>query len=148
MAILGLDPILLSIIIALTGVGLRTWWGMSANEIKRFDHRKFSQTIVIATLVSVVAVAGNIDLFPDTATPLQQLTFVVSQVGAIIGIDMAVKQGRKSLKKKNSDDESVGNDLINAEIEDYDDMVEDLPLEAPPQKQQNDSNTRKSEDDV
>lgn len=100
MQILGLDPIPLAIIIALVGIGLRTWWGMSDKDIKEFNIRAFSQTVIIGLLIAVVAVAGNIEVFPDDTTQLQQLIFLISQIGAIIGIDMGVKKGRKIIQNK------------------------------------------------
>ena len=132
--ILGLDSIQLVILIAVIGVGLRTFWGMDNKPLKSLDYRKLSQTAVIAILVSVVAVSGNVELISPEATELQQLVFISSQIAAIIGIDVAVKAGRKAIDNKRNSDENVEQDLLNTQIEDFDDMLEDLPQSAPPVK--------------
>jgi len=124
MQILGLEPIAAAIVISLIAVGLRTWWGMTDKDIREFNTRQFSQTVIIGLLIAVIAVAGNIDVFPEDVSDLQQLMFVISQISAIIGIDFAVKAGGKKIK--NTIKKPVEPD------EDFEDMLEDIPDEAPP----------------
>lgn len=124
MQILGLDPIPAAILISIIAVGLRTWWGMTDKDLKDFNVRALSQTVVIGLLIAVIAVAGNIEAFPEVSD-LQQLIFVVSQVAAIIGIDKAVKEGGKLITSKIK---KVPVDLD----EDFESMIEDIPDVAPP----------------
>lgn len=129
MIILGLDPITMAILISVFGIGLRTWWGMSDKDIKEFNVREFSQTVIIGLLIAIVAVAGNIEVFPDDVTQLQQLIFLISQVGAIIGIDMGVKKGRKTIQKKL---QKSRDEFFDDNKEDFEDS--DRPQEVPPGK--------------
>ena len=129
MQILGLDPILAAILISVFAVGLRTWWGMSDKDIKEFNIREFSQTLVIGLLFAVVAVAGNIEVFPEDVSQLQHLIFLISQVSAIIGIDMAVKKGRKTIQNKL---EKSKNEFFSNNEGDFE--KSDKPVEVPPGK--------------
>lgn len=130
MIILGLDPIPMAILISVFGIGLRTWWGMSDKDIKEFNVREFSQTVIIGLLIAIVAVAGNIEVFPDDVTQLQQLIFLISQVGAIIGIDMGVKKGRKTIQKRLQKSREEFFDDNEGDFEDA-----DRPEEVPPGKE-------------
>lgn len=129
MQILGIDPIPAAIIIALIAVGLRTWWGMTDKQVRDFNARAFTQTVVIGLLVALVTVSGNIEIFPSGASEIQQLMFVISQISAIIGIDLAVKQGKKKFSKKSNSSAKLNDD---DDDDSFEDMVEDLPDEAPP----------------
>lgn len=126
---LGLDPIPTAILISVVGIVLRTWWGMSDKDIKEFNIREFSQTVIIGLLFAVVAVAGNIEIFPDDTTQLQQLIFLITQVGAIIGIDMGVKKGRKTIQNKL---QKKRDGFFDDNEDDFD--VDDKPVEVPPGK--------------
>jgi len=130
MQILGLDPIPMAILIAVFAVGLRTWWGMSDKDMKEFNIRELSQTVVIGLLFAIVAVAGNIEVFPEDVSQLQQLIFLISQVSAIIGIDMAVKKGRKTIQNKL---EKSKNKFFSDNEGDFDES--DKPVEVPPGKE-------------
>lgn len=120
----------MAILISVFGIGLRTWWGMSDKDIKEFNIREFSQTVIIGLLIAVVAVAGNIEVFPDDVTQLQQLIFLISQVGAIIGIDMGVKKGRKTIQKRLQKSKEEFFDDNTGDFEDT-----DRPEEVPPGKE-------------
>lgn len=125
MQILGLDPIPAALLISLIAVGLRTWWGMTDKDLKDFNFRLLSQTIIIGLLIAIIAVAGNIEAFPNDVSDLQQLIFVVSQVAAIIGIDKGVKEGGKLLAGK------IKKAPVDPD-EDIESMLEEIPEEAPP----------------
>ena len=129
MQILGLDPIPMAILISVIAVGLRTWWGMSDKDIKEFNMREFSQTVIIGLLFAVIAVAGNIEVFPQDVSELQQLIFLISQISAIIGIDMAVKKGRKTIQNKLG---KKRDEFFEDNENDFDSV--DRPEEVPPGK--------------
>ena len=102
MEILGLNPILAAALVVIVGILLRTWWGLSGKQIKTFDFNLFSKTIVLNVLTSLPITATAISVIPHDTEPLGQLLFIITQLGAVIGIDKGMKTLVPAIAKTNN----------------------------------------------
>ena len=123
MEILGLDPVLLTVIICILGVSYRILTGMQGKKWSEFNPTMAATTFMLALVTSVGLVAPVIDALPDDMSSTMQLAAIAGQVAAIMGIDAGVRKGQKaaqSIKAKN--DQNV----LEEELEPIDDE-DDLP---------------------
>lgn len=123
MEILGLTPVLLTIIICIIGVSYRILTGMQGKKWSEFNPTMAATTFMLGIVTSVGLVAPVIDALPDDLDPVLQLAAVFGQIGLVMGIDAGVRKGQKvaeSIKAK-----KVQN-LSEEELEPIDDEA-DLP---------------------
>ncbi len=123
MQVLGLDPVLITIVICVIGVLYRILTGMAGKSWSEFNPTMAMTTFMLAFVTSVGLVAPVIDALPDDMDSTMQLAAVAGQVAAIMGIDAGVRKGQKaaqSIKAKKEEE------LLQEEPEPIDDP-EDLP---------------------
>lgn len=123
MQVLGLDPVLLTVIICVVGVSYRILTGMQGKKWSEFNPTMAATTFMLAIVISVGLVAPVIDALPDTMSPTMQLAAVAGQVAAIMGIDAGVRKGQKAAQVIKAKKEQ---NLLEEEPEPIDDP-DDLP---------------------
>ena len=96
MEILGLTPVLLTIIICVVGVSYRILTGMQGKKWSEFNPTMAMTTFMLGIITSIGLVAPVIDALPDDITPVIQLAAVVGQIGLVMGIDAGVRKGQKA----------------------------------------------------
>lgn len=95
MQVLGLDPVLLTVVICIIGVSYRIITGMAGKSWSEFNSTLAATTFMLALVTSVGLVAPIIDALPDDMSSTMQLSAVAGQVAAIMGIDAGVRKGQK-----------------------------------------------------
>lgn len=123
MEILGLDPVLLTIIVCVVGVSYRILTGMQGKKWSEFNPTMAATTFMLALVTSVGLVAPVIDALPDDMSSTMQLAAITGQVAVIMGIDAGVRKGQKAAQSIKAKKEQ---ELIEAELEPIDDES-DLP---------------------
>ncbi len=96
MQVLGLDPVLLTVIICIVGVSYRILTGMQGKSWSEFNPTMAATTFMLGIVTSIGLVAPVIDALPDDITPVIQLAAVVGQIGLVMGIDAGVRKGQKA----------------------------------------------------
>lgn len=95
MQVLGLDPVMVTVIICVVGVSFRIITGMAGKDWKEFSPVLALSTFMIGVVTSVGLVAPVIDALPENLNSTLQLAAVFGQIGLIMGIDSAVRKGQK-----------------------------------------------------
>lgn len=114
MEILGLSPVVMTILICVSGVSFRIFRGMQGKSIKEFKINLAITTLVLGVIVSIGLVAPVIEVIPDNDDELIQLQIVAAQLAVVIGVDSAVRKGYKKITKSD--------DTIPEPIDDPDDL--------------------------
>ena len=99
MEVLGLSPVLLTVIICIVGVGFQIITGMAGKSWKEFSPVLAMTTFMIGIVTSVGLVAPVINALPDDMDSTLQLAAVFGQIGLVMGIDTAVRKGQKISEK-------------------------------------------------
>ena len=123
MQVLGLDPVLVTVVICVIGVSYRILTGMAGKSWRMFNPTLAMTTFMLGIVTSVGLVAPVIDALPDDMDTTLQLTVVVGQIGLIMGMDAAVRKGQKTAQKIK---DKISQDISITEPEPIDD-VDDLP---------------------
>ncbi len=123
MQVLGLDPVLLTVVICIIGVSYRIITGMQGKKWSEFNPTMAATTFMLALVTSVGIVAPVIDALPDDMSPTMQLAAVAGQVAVIMGIDAGVRKGQKAAQSIKAKKEQ---NLLEEEPEPIDDP-DDLP---------------------
>ncbi len=123
MEILGLDPVLLTVIICIIGVSYRILTGMQGKKLSEFNPTMAATTFMLALVTSVGLVAPVIHALPSDMSSTMQLAVIAGQVAAIMGIDAGVRKGQKAAQAIKSKKEQ---NLLEEEPEPIDDES-DLP---------------------
>ena len=100
MQILGLDPLLVAVGISVIGVALRTWWGMIGKPRDELKPELIIQSLIIGLLVTTPIVGTAVSALPDDLDRMVQLIFIVTQIGAAIGLDKGAKAVITKTKEK------------------------------------------------
>ena len=107
MQVLGLDPVLITVIICVIGVSYRILTGMQGKSWSEFNPTMAMTTFMLGIVTSIGLVAPIIDALPDNLSSTLQLAAIVGQIGLVMGIDAGVRKGQKvaqSIKEKKSQD--------------------------------------------
>ena len=123
MEILGLDPVLLTVIICIVGVSYRILTGMQGKKWSEFNPTMAATTFMLGVVTSIGLVAPVIDALPDDLSSTLQMAVVVGQIGLVMGIDAGVRKGQKVAQKIKEKKEQ---NLLEEEPEPIDDES-DLP---------------------
>ena len=118
MQVLGLDPVLITVIICIIGVSYRILTGMQGKSWSEFNPTMAMTTFMLGIVTSIGLVAPVIDALPDDLSSTLQLAAIVGQIGLVMGIDAGVRKGQKvaqSIKEKKSQDIS---ELVPIDAED------------------------------
>lgn len=107
MQILGLDPVLITVVICVIGVLYQIITGMLGKSWKQFNPHLAATTFMLGIVTSIGLVAPVIDALPDDMSSTLQLAVIAGQVGLVMGIDAAVRKGQKVSNKIQSDLNSV-----------------------------------------
>jgi len=121
--VLGLDPVLLTVVICIIGVSYRILTGMAGKSWREFNPTLAMTTFMLALVTSVGLVAPVIDALPSDMSTTMQLAAVAGQVAAIMGIDAGVRKGQKAAQAVKN---KITNNLSAMEPEPIDDES-DLP---------------------
>jgi len=121
--VLGLDPVLVTILVCVIGVSYRILTGMAGKNWKEFNFTLAGTTFMLGIITSIGLVAPVIDALPDDMDQTLQLAAVVGQIGLVMGMDAAVRKGQKTAQKIK---EKISQDISIAEPEPIDD-IDDLP---------------------
>ncbi len=111
MEILGLSPVLLTIIICIVGVSYRIITGMQGKKWSEFNPTMALTTFMLGIVTSVGLIAPVIDALPDDLSPVLQLAVIFGQIGLVMGVDAGVRKGQKvaqSIKAKKEQNISEG----------------------------------------
>lgn len=95
MEILGLDPVLLTVIICVVGVSYRILTGMQGKKWSEFNPTMAATTFMLGIVTSIGLVAPVIDALPDDLSSTLQMAAVVGQILLVMGIDAGVRKGQK-----------------------------------------------------
>jgi len=100
--ILGLSPIVLSIILVIGGVGLHTGLGWLQSTLPP-NPRKIAASVIIGTFTSFALVTPIIhQLLVNPGPPYIEFATIIGAIAMIAGIEKLVKNtGNAILKKKN-----------------------------------------------
>lgn len=123
MQVLGLDPVLITVVICIIGVSYRILTGMQGKNWSEFNFTMSATTFMLGMVTSIGLVAPVIDALPDNLNSTLQLAAIVGQIGLVIGIDAGMRKGQKAsqaIKEKKLQDN------LTAEPEPIDDES-DLP---------------------
>lgn len=109
MQVLGLDPVLVTVIVCVVGVSFRIIIGMAGKDLKEFSPVLALSTFMIGIVTSVGLVAPVIDALPEDLNSTLQLAAVFGQIGLIMGIDSAVRKGQQiaQVMKDKKEDPSI-----------------------------------------
>lgn len=99
MEILGLDPVLMTVIICVVGVSYQILTGMAGKDWKEFSPTLALTTFMIGIVTSVGLVAPVIDALPNDMNSTLQLAAVFGQIGLVMGIDTAVRKSQKIVQR-------------------------------------------------
>lgn len=131
MQILGLDPVIVTVVICLVGVSYQVVTGMAGKSWKEFSPTLAGTTFMIGIVTSIGLVAPVIDALPDDMDSTLQLAAVAGQIAVVMGIDAGVKKGQKIDQRiKEKKQQSI--DSTNIEpIDDEDDLPpgKEIPAE-------------------
>jgi len=100
MEILGFHPIQLALIITISGVIIRTYFGMQGKSIRDLDPNLLARTLIVGCLVSLPIVATTIDGMHPDIDEIQQLITLSVLFGAVLGIDGLAKRVLPKTKKQ------------------------------------------------
>lgn len=95
MEILGLSPVVLTIIIAIVGVSYRVLTGMIGKSWSEFNPLSVLTTFMLAFVTSVGLVAPVLDALPSDLSQTMQLAVVAGQVATIMGVDAVIVKGQE-----------------------------------------------------
>lgn len=123
MEILGLDPVLLTVIVCIVGVSYRILTGMQGKKWSEFNPTMAATTFMLGIVTSVGLVAPVIHALPSDMSSTMQLAVIAGQVAAIMGIDAGVRKGQKAAQSIKAKKEQ---NLLEEEPEPIDDES-DLP---------------------
>ena len=123
MEILGLDPVLLTVIVCIVGVSYRILTGMQGKKWSEFNPTMAATTFMLGIVTSIGLVAPVIDALPDNLSSTLQMAVVVGQIGLVMGIDAGVRKGQKTAQLIKAKKEQ---NLLEEEPEPIDDES-DLP---------------------
>lgn len=123
MQVLGLDPVLITVIICVIGVAYRIITGMAGKSWSEFNPTMAMTTFMLGIVTSIGLVAPVIDALPDNLSSTLQLAAIVGQIGLVMGIDAGVRKGQKVAQAVK---EKISQDLTDAEPEPID-AIDDLP---------------------
>lgn len=123
MQVLGLDPVLVTVMVCVIGVSYRVLTGMQGKKWSEFNPTMAATTFMLALVTSVGLVAPIIDALPDDMSSTMQLAAIAGQVAVIMGIDAAVRKGQKAAQSIKAKKEQ---NLLEEEPEPIDDES-DLP---------------------
>jgi len=121
--VLGLDPVLVTIIICVLGVLYRIITGMAGKSWREFNPTMAMTTFMLGIVTSIGLVAPVIDALPDNLSSTLQMAAVVGQIGLVMGIDAAVRKGQKAAQVVKV---KISQDLSQVEPEPID-PEDDLP---------------------
>ena len=101
MNVLGLEPILATVIITVIGVGIQVGLGVLQSNTP-FDPKKLVSSAIISVFTAFAIVAPIITAIPEGTDQLAQFSIFVGTIAAIAGIDQLVKNvgGAIILQKK------------------------------------------------
>jgi len=105
MQVLGLDPVVITIVICVIGVSYQIITGMAGKTLKEFSPVLAMTTFMIGIITSIGLVAPVIDALPNDLNSTLQLAAIAGQIAVVMGIDSAAKKGQKiaqRIKVKNS----------------------------------------------
>lgn len=100
MNILGLEPVVATIVITAIGIGIQVGLGVLQSN-SAFDPRKLVASAIISVFTAFAIVEPVVSAIPDNADQLAQFSLFVGTIAAVAGIDTLVKNtGGAILKKK------------------------------------------------
>ncbi len=123
MQVLGLDPVIVTIVICVIGVSYRILTGMQGKSWKEFNPTMAMTTFMLGIVTSIGLVAPVIDALPDNMSSTLQMAAVIGQILLVMGIDAGVRKGQKVAQTIKAKKEQ---NLIEEEPEPID-KPEDLP---------------------
>ena len=128
MQVLGLDPVIITIVICVIGVSYRILTGMAGkNWSTEFNLTLASTTFMIGIVTSIGLVAPVISALPDNLDSNLQLAAIVGQIGLIMGIDAGVRKGQKTAQ--------IVKEKITKKLREFEPDPIDDPDDLPPGKQ-------------
>ena len=100
MNLLGLDPVILTLIICVVGVSYRIATGMIGKKQSEFSVPLMTTTFMVGLITSIGLVAPVIDAIPDNVSSLVVLSVIAGQIATVMGVDAATRKGYKLAEKK------------------------------------------------
>jgi len=97
--VLGLDPVIITVVICVIGVLYRILTGMAGKDWKEFNLTMAMTTFMLGIVTSIGLVAPVIDALPDNLSSTLQMAAIVGQIGLVMGIDAGVRKGQKVAQK-------------------------------------------------
>ncbi len=99
MNVLGLEPILATVVITVLGVGMQIGLGVLQSNTP-FDPKKLVASAIISVFTAFAIVAPIITAMPENADQLVQFSIFVGTIAAIAGIDQLVKNTGGAINQK------------------------------------------------
>jgi len=101
MDILGLEPIMATVLITVIGVGIQVGLGVLRSE-SPFEPKRLVASVIISVFAAFAIVAPIISALPGDIDQLTQFSVFVGTIAAIAGIDQLVKNTGGAILKKAS----------------------------------------------
>ena len=98
MDILGLDPVLATLVFTGVGLGLQNIVGWLKDK-ESFDIRKAAASGIIAFFGSSLVIGGVIGALPADADPLSIYSVIATSIATVAGFDALLKNGAKAVTK-------------------------------------------------
>lgn len=98
MNVLGLEPVLATIVFTIAGLALQNVVGWLKDEVS-FNIRNAAASAIIAFFTSVVVVGGVIGALPENTDTLVQFMAIVAVIASVAGFDTLLKNGAKAATK-------------------------------------------------
>ena len=99
LTILSDSNLLLTLFIVISGVGLRTVFGMYGKPLKSLNPNLILMTFIIAVPASIGIIGPEVDGIQDDITPTELLVLIVGLIMVVFGGDVAVKKVSKVIAK-------------------------------------------------
>ena len=88
--------VVLTIVVVLSGVGLKTWAGMIGKPARSLNPNMTIFTAIIASVSGIALVAPAVGNIPNDATGAELLVAIVGQILVVYGADSLYKRAAKS----------------------------------------------------
>ena len=99
MSILGLEPVIATLVITVVGVGIQVGLGVLQSQ-EAFNPKRLVSSAIISVFTAFGLVMPMVSAVPADATQLIQFGTFVGGIAAVAGIDTLVKNAGKATLKR------------------------------------------------